>query len=257
MQPINARLPLPFIKMNKMGKILEYSHLAEEMFDIRSRNFIDIMDVESIRKLFTMTADEDGLFRLEVNLITNLGQIALFDIHMTPDEEGNANMILAPKERSNQKVLEKMEMLQQRVASTDFELFEQKEKMEQIIEKLNALSGPFLTLTEKIGYIPIFGDITPEKIFIIAENSLHTIFSGEYDEILVDLTAVGELPDNGLQKFTDFLKAVQLMTGNNITLIGIKPEQAERLNEYPLDGLVKFEHSLKTILEKLLKVRNL
>ena len=89
------------------------------------------------------------------------------------------------------------------------------------------LSGPFIPLTGTMGYIPLFGDLT-EKIHVISGNVLHSIFIGEYDDILVDLTSIANIEETGLHKFLiHILKTIHLINGNKVQLIGANPRIAK------------------------------
>lgn len=186
--------------------------------------------------------------KLELNMKTKDAPLALFDVHILWDSDDCANMIFLPKDSSNEVLMNKLLELQGRLASTDFELLEKKEELEQVLIRLNQLSGPFIPLSESMCLIPLFGDITADKINVISESCLKSVFAGEYDEILFDLTAVGEVEDKGIEKFTQLIKTLNFMTGSIIKLIGIKPNLAKVVNNYKLDEWVQLDQSLKQVL---------
>ncbi|WP_394137746.1 STAS domain-containing protein [Cytobacillus oceanisediminis] len=249
MQYFDQTLPLAFLKADRNGEILSYSTLARNSFDLSDGNLKGIIDEESIEKLVRYSR-EPGVepVILELNMKTKDAPLALFDVHILWDSDGCANMIFLPKDGSNEVLMKKLLELQGRLASTDFELLEKKEELEQVLLRLNQLSGPFVPLSESMCLIPLFGDITADKINVISESCLKSVFAGEYDEILFDLTAVGEVEDKGIEKFTQLIKTLNFMTGSIIKLIGIKPNLAKVLNNYKLDEWVQLDQSLKQVL---------
>src|SRR5690606_18264026 len=142
-------------------------------------------------------------------------------------------------------LIQKLSDIQQRLASSDFELLEKKEELENVLKRLDQLSGPFIPLSDTLCMIPLFGDITADKINTISESSLQSVFRGNYEVILFDLTAVGEVHEGGIEKFIQLVKTLNFMTGNVIKLIGIKPNLAKKLKHHDLDQWVQFNHSLK------------
>ncbi|MDG5472384.1 Stressosome protein rsbRB [Jeotgalibacillus sp. ET6] len=249
MQHFNEPLPLPFLKLDKEGNIIYYSTLALEHFDLQEDNIKSIVDEESYEKLLKYSSDHQTReLQMELVFKSRKTPLALYEVHMVWDDDLYANMLLVPKDGSNQLLVEKMAALQQRLASTDFELYEQREELEQILTRLHELSGPFIPLTDKMSLIPLFGDITEKKIHIISQSCLQSVFSGEYEDILIDFTAVGEVEVKGMEKFVLLLKTLHLMTGKKIKIIGIKPNTAKVLNQFSLDGCMEFDHSLKQVL---------
>ncbi|WP_264740166.1 STAS domain-containing protein [Cytobacillus firmus] len=249
MQYFDQPLPLAFLKADRNGKIVSYSTIARESFDLSEGHLKGIIDEESIEKLIQYSW-EPGVdpVKLELNMKTRETPITLFEVHIQWDSEDHANMLFLPKDSSNEGLMDKLMQLQQRLSSTDFELLEKKEELEQVLIRLNQLSGPFIPLSETLCLIPLFGDITPDKINVISESCLKAVFAGEYEEILFDLTAVGEIEGKGIEKFTQLIKTLNFMTGSIIKLIGIKPNLAKVLNNYKLDEWVQIDQSLKQVL---------
>ncbi|MGG3797560.1 STAS domain-containing protein [Metabacillus fastidiosus] len=249
MQYFDEQLPLPFLKTDRNGKILSYSNLASENFDLSSGRLNDLVDEENIEKLISYGKGPNFIpITIELNMKTKRNPLALFDVHIVWDRNDHANMIFLPKDSANEDLMEKLMELQERLASTDFELFEKKEELEKAFIRLNQLSGPFIPLSESMCLIPLFGNLTAEKINIISDGCLKSVFAGEYDEILFDLTAVGEVEEKGVEKFIQLIKTLNFMTGSIIKLIGIKPELAKVLNNYSFDEWSQINKSLKKVL---------
>ncbi|SIT91124.1 STAS domain-containing protein [Edaphobacillus lindanitolerans] len=246
MQDLDLPLPLPYLRVDREGKITGSSALAQERFDLSKGHINSIIDEESIKKLsqFRWVSGLDSV-KFELNMKTKDRALALFDVHLQWDLDDHANMILLPKDSANEKLTQKLMAIQHRLAETDFELLEKKEELEQVLRRLDELSGPFIPLSGELCMIPLFGDITADKINTISESCLQSVFKGNYEIILFDLTAVGEVRTDGVEKFIQLVKTLSFMTGNVIKLIGIKPDLAKVLNHYHLEQWVEFNHSLE------------
>ena len=246
MKQLNLTLPLPYLSVNRDGKIVSYSALADDWFDLSNGHIKSLVDEESISKLSRIGL-EPGLspIKMELNMITKEKPLELFDVHIQWDHENRASMIFLPKDSSNEELIEKLMNIQKRLASTDFELLEKKDELEQVLRRMDELSGPFIPLSDTLCVIPLFGDITSDKINTISDSCLQSVFRGNYEVILFDLTAVGEVHAEGITKFIQLVKTLNFMTGNVIKLIGIKPDLAKELNHHNLDQWVQFNHSLK------------
>ncbi|SEJ79830.1 rsbT co-antagonist protein RsbR [Bhargavaea ginsengi] len=246
MEQLTLPLPLPYLKVNRDGRIVAYSALAEDHFDLSSGHIRTLVDEESINKLDRISS-EAGLspVKMELNMKTNENPLGLFDVHLQWDSENQAGMIFLPKDSSNEELIQKLADIQNRLSSSDFELLEKKEELENVLKRMDRLSGPFIPLSDTLCLIPLFGDITADKINTISESCLQSVFSGSYEMVLFDLTAVGEVHADGIGTFIQLVKTLKFMTGNVIKLIGIKPNLAKELNRHDLDQWVQFNHSLK------------
>ncbi|OCA86148.1 STAS domain-containing protein [Bacillus sp. FJAT-27986] len=249
MQCIDTPLPLPYIVVDYNGKILQYNSLSSNLFNLDTLDISGIIYDESMNKLVKASLSNESTQQIEVNVHTKESSLVLFDVYLSDDSNGRMHILFVSKEKSNQLYLDKIIELQERLAHTDFELLEQKEKLEDVLMRLNKLSGPFIPLSKKMCYIPLFGDITSEKINLISEHVLHSVFNGEYQNILIDLTAVGEVQDDGINKLIDLIRTLRFMAGSKIQLIGIQPRLAKVLSTYELESIVEFKSSLQYILQ--------
>ena len=249
MQCIDTTLPLPYIVIDPYGKILQYNNLSYTLFNLDNSKITGIIDDESMNKLVKASLSNETIQPIEVNVHTKDSSLVLFDLYLSDDSNGRIHILFVSKEKNNQVYLDKINHLQERLAHTDFELFEQKEKLEDVLMRLNKLSGPFIPLSDKMCYIPLFGDITSEKINLISEHVLHSVFNGEYQKILIDLTAVGEVQDEGIKKLIDLFRTLRFMAGSKIQLLGIQPRLAKVLSTYELENMVEFKSSLQYILQ--------
>lgn len=242
-------LPLPYMELDHNGQVVECSVLTEEIFDLRTDRFFDLVDEESRPKLERAMACDNDIQHIEVSIATRKHKLELFDLHINNTEDGHV-ILFSSKHKTNASYIEKIQSLQNRLSSTDFKLYEQKEALVEALNRLDRLSGPFISLTEKVGYIPLFGDITAQKTEIIAGSCLQQVFNGDYTDVLIDLTAVGEIDVQGFHALLDLCRSLKFMTGNKAVLIGIKPEHAKKWNDFDFDGLVDFNQSLQKVLEQ-------
>ena len=246
-------LPLPYIKLDMSGRIIDYSALGKEMLDVDVLLFSDLVDNESKPKLEKAMAGGIGIHQTEIAIKTRNHPLELFDLHINNTEDGHV-LLLSSKQQSESAYMEKIQELQNRLSSTDFELYEKKEALEEILERLDKLSGPFIALTASIGYIPLFGDIAARKIEVISGSCQAHVFKGNYTNILIDCTAVGQVDEQGFNKLLEMIRSLNLMTGNKVVLIGINPEHAQKWSGYDFDELVHFNRSLQKALEQHLHV---
>ncbi|WP_424237886.1 STAS domain-containing protein [Bhargavaea ginsengi] len=246
MEQLTLPLPLPYLKVNRDGGIVGYSALAKDHFDLSSGHIRSLVDEESISKLGRMSSESGpDPVKMELNMKTKEHPLVLFDVHLQWGPDNQAGMIFLPKDSSNEELVQKLIGIQQRLASSDFELLEKKEELEGVLKRLDQLSGPFIPLSESLCMIPLFGDITADKINTISESCLQSVFRGNYEVILFDLTAAGKVSADGIERFTQLVKTLNFMTGDVIKLIGIKPNLAKELKHHDLDQWVQFNHSLK------------
>ncbi|MER2256740.1 MAG: hypothetical protein ABS933_16815, partial [Priestia megaterium] len=73
--------------------------------------------------------------------------------------------------RQDERIQELTSLVQdhrKRLADTDFELLEQKERLEKSLQKIKQLSASFIKLSSKVGLIPLFGDLDTD---LVAENT--------------------------------------------------------------------------------------
>ena len=143
-------LPLPYLELAKSGLIVDYSELAREIFDFSTDCFIDLVDEESRPKLARAMACDGEIQHIEVIIATRKNALELFDLHINNSEGGHI-ILLSSKQKTNAHYIEKIQELQNRLSNTDFELLEQKEALEEALERLDKLSGPFISLTETVG----------------------------------------------------------------------------------------------------------
>ncbi len=140
--------------------------------------------------------------------------------------------------------------LQNRLSSTDFELFEKKEELEKAFMEIDKLSGPFITLSAEVALIPMFGDITPRKINAIKENTLKSAYKHDLDTMLFDFTGAGSITREGLQQMESLFTALSYMGGIEAVIVGVKPEHAKQMNALNADEEFSFLSTLQEAMKK-------
>ncbi|WP_409299716.1 Stressosome protein rsbRB [Peribacillus sp. SCS-155] len=243
-------IPVPYIKTDRNGKIIGFSRAAMHMFPLKERSLYQIVDEFSVEKLTRALMKMDENYIMELNLNTKTSPTSLFEVHITRDPKGYYHFILNEKDTQIQLLANKLQDLQERLASTNLELFEKTMELESANYHLNELSGPFIPLTQNIGLVPLFGDITKEKVEIIGSNIESIIYEGEYDSILFDLTATGKFEKESIDALSSLFKKLQIIASPDITIIGTKPKHALAIKEFILDWNIHYIGSLQQALAK-------
>ncbi|GLY11756.1 STAS domain-containing protein [Pseudobacillus badius] len=244
----NQPLPIPYIQIDKEGNILTCSGAASRMFDLPADNIVALADVASKEKLVKFIVYQEEPCQFEVNLRTKTAPAQLFDIHLSWDGQANGHIALLPKDQQNEHLEERLLSLQNRLSSTNFELLAKKEELERALIRLRELSGPFIALSPTLAFIPLFGDITREKMESITKQALHTAYEGEYTHIAVDFTAVGQIEEEGVDKLLALFTMLQYMNGAKIEVVGMKPQHSQMLHSFHREWPFAFSPSLAYVL---------
>ncbi|CEG28823.1 hypothetical protein [Bacillus sp. B-jedd] len=249
--PINHDfLPVPYVRINPDGDIIGWSREAGGIFGLLDGLTISqLVDEESHGKLNEFIfAKADAV--VEVNMKTVEQPLALFSLRSKWDGNGTGHVVALPADKANEELVSRLTSLQSRLRNTDFELFEKKEQLEGAMNRLNQLSGPFIPISEKLALVPLFGDLTAEKMEAITANVIHSAYKGSYDNILFDFNATGLITDSGTQKLHNLFQTLTYMTSPTITIIGINPTQAKQLHQHGQSWPAQFQSTLQKVLEK-------
>ncbi|MDN4527281.1 STAS domain-containing protein [Fictibacillus fluitans] len=242
-------LPVPYFKINSDFQILNFSKQAEALFMVAEK-FTSMVDEESVAKLENFLQTPNVAQPMEVSLKTKNHPLELFDLYISWDHYLNGHLVCIKKNDQNKNLENMVYRLQNRLSSTDFELFEKKEELERAMEEIDRLSGPFISLSDEVALIPMFGDITPRKINSIRENTLKNAYRQDLDTILFDFTGVGSITLEGLEQMESLFRALSYMGGIESVIVGVKPEHARQMHE--LNSEVEFSF-LSTIQEAMKK----
>jgi rsbT co-antagonist protein RsbR len=247
---MNSGIPVPYLQMNIHGEIQFLSRKAKEMLydDVETIN--DCFDEDSHSKLNRHMIPFEGEKSFEANVKSKTQPFLLCDIYISW-EDHTAYVVFIPIGKHVEILEEKLSDLRLRLASTDFELFEKKEALEDAMKRLDELSGPFIPISEKIAFVPLFGDITESKMITVTGNALKAAYEGQYDEIFFDLSATGEIDEDGVKKLSELFRMLQYMNGKSVKILGVKPKHARQLNVFDVDWPVFYETSLKEVLRDI------
>ncbi|OCA80925.1 hypothetical protein [Pseudobacillus wudalianchiensis] len=250
MLPCNQPFPVPYIQIDKTGSILAYSETAAELFSMQEGNVLALVDEASKEKVRKFMFEQDESLTVEANLKTKINPIQLFDLHLSWDEQATGHIVLLSKEQRNGQLEDRLLALQERLSSTNFELLEKKDELEKTLVRLRELSGPFITLSAGLAFIPLFGDITKDKIEAIMGQALRSAYEGEYSRIAVDFTAVGKIEKEGVNKLLELFKMLKYMNGAQVEVVGMKPQHSQIMNSFQRDWPFSFAPSLAYILQE-------
>ncbi|MFG6497642.1 Stressosome protein rsbRB [Fictibacillus sp. UD] len=246
-------LPVPYVKINKDGVILIKSSRAADLLGMQVDTIRDCFDEESHNKLMKFMMPFSGEKTFEANIKAKDQPFLLCDVSISWEEEF-AHVVFIPTGKHVQGLEEKLLELRMRLSSTDFELFEKKEALEDAMKRLDELSGPFIPISEKMAFVPLFGDITESKMITVTGNALKVAYEGQFEEIFFDLSATGEMDESGVQKLSELFRMLHYMNGKPVKIIGVKPKHARQLNSLDVDWPVYFETSLKDVLIEHLQI---
>ncbi|UOQ46010.1 STAS domain-containing protein [Halobacillus salinarum] len=250
MKQVEFEFPLPYFIINKNFTIHSYSREAARLFQLQE-DFLQIVDEESRDKVKAWVIPEkiQTERNLEV-LLKPLNQLDPFvaDLYVNWTNDLYAQVVVVPKDEQVSKVAKSLAKLRTRLNDTNFELLEEKEKLEKAVQQNNKLSAPFIELTSTTAVVPLFGDLTWEKLDAVQENLLVAAQRKEKDRLLFDFTAVGNIKKDGIHVLISLMTALFYM-GTEVTVTGITPVQVKELYETNLPSRLQFIHSLESAIQ--------
>ncbi|GGF32283.1 hypothetical protein GCM10010954_34370 [Halobacillus andaensis] len=250
MKQAERSFPLPYFKINKNFIVQSFSKEASILCGT-PENLLDIVDEESVDKVKKWVSPDLHNSALEIHLKPLNGEVEPLtaDMYVTWNNDLYAEVIVMVKDEKLTKVTNTLHQLRSRLNETNFELLEEKEKLEEAIEQNNKLSAPFIELTNDTALIPLFGDLTSEKMQTVEDYLLQSSQKEDIDRLLFDFTAVGEMNREGVHVLANMMTSLFYM-GTEIIVIGVKPKQAKQLYELDVPLEVKFLHSLQQAISK-------
>lgn len=250
MKRVDHSFPLPVFTINKNFILQSYSKEAEDSFVI-TQNFLDLFDEGSLSKLKKWINPEVKKVTLEVQLkpFGNARNPVTCDLHVKWSNDLHAEVLLILKDDQMERVTTMMNQLRARLNDTNFQLLEEKEKLEEALELNNRLSAPFITLTEETALIPLFGDLSLDKMDVVEEPLLQRVNQGGIERVLLDFTAVGDIPKDGAQALKSLTASLFYM-GAAVVITGVRPEQVPKLQHIRFPIEVSYLHSLQQAIYK-------
>ena len=195
---------------------------------------------------------EDVHHNHEVELVlkTIHAPFALFNCSVTWEKE-TGHLVCIQQDQRIKNLEGLVQKHHERLATTNFELLEKKEEVEKAYIKIKELSIPYISLSDRSALIPIYGELDHSLLKERSEELMRTVYESDCDKIFFDFHTVSAVTERGISSFAGLVKMLTLM-GNQIFVIGIKPEHSAYLNNYDLGEKIIFESNLKEVLKKRL-----
>ncbi|WP_051348731.1 hypothetical protein [Peribacillus kribbensis] len=250
-------LPVPYLKVDSNFNIIGNSLEVLKYFEISRNKLTSLVDEGSVEKLYNNLFLSKDRRKIELNFLTKYETIELFDVFISFDYEDHCHMVLIPIGQKIEVLEDKLLGLQKRLLSTDFELYEKKEELESALERQNELSGPFIPLSQEMAFVPLFGDITGEKMRVLNPAIIKRAYEGSYQTILFDFTATGRFETHGIALLGELFQMLKIIGNGAIKIIGLNPNHAVQLNDSLTHWPVQYESTLKQVIKKVqLKQKN-
>lgn len=187
----------------------------------------------------------------ELNMKTKNNPSTMFEIYVRWVNQ-NVQILCYSIEEKMEGFLKRLKNLRDRLSETDFSLLKKKEELEKAFLKIEELSGPFISLNESLAIVPLFGNLTSEKVHAIESGILNSTYHTERDVIVFDFTAVGEMTETGCLKIQQLFQSLQLI-GPKVVISGIKPKQTMEINRHNWLQASSFVPSISEALKRNLK----
>lgn len=239
-------LPLPAYTLDRQLVIIEGSAEAIELFG-DCRIFTDIVDEESLKKAKTLLSSEVLQPKFELNFISRKGELFLADVYGKRSDSGSLSLVVVPKDNQLERVANQLAKLRERLRETDYDLFQEKERTVELLQRVRELSAPYIQLDANRLLVPLFGDLTEEQVQAFSPRLLANIYETRAETVIFDLTAMGKISDGGLQQFANLLQSLTIM-GTASIFTGVKPEHAKHLHQMQAKLPMRFLSSLQQVL---------
>lgn len=248
MNPISqlADWPVPLFKLNGRFEILDRSGKAEEMFG-KHQAFLELVDEDSRKKARQFLASSKGEAVFELTLIRADGDRILADVSSRWGGDGTCNVSVTAQSGHLQEVSNKLSSLRMRLNETNYDLLLEKERVQQLLQKVQELSAPSIELGSGYLLVPLFGDLDAGKTEALRPRLLNAIYEKDPDIVILDLTALEAVGSEGIKWLAELMQTLQIM-GIKGVLTGMKPQHAKLLHDHPAVGDLHFESSLESLL---------
>ncbi|MGK7376209.1 STAS domain-containing protein [Planococcus sp. 1R117A] len=239
-------LPLPALKVDNELSVIDYSIEALDLFG-ECHNFTDIVDEGSLQKALNLLSSDFLQQTFELNFISKKGDLLLADVYGKRNNPMGFSLVIVPKDNQLQHISDQLSKLRERLRETDYDLFQEKERTLELLQKVRELSAPCIHLDRNRLLVPLFGDLTEEQVLAFTPRLLANIYENQAETIIFDLTALGKIMDEGLQYLDALLQSLSIM-GTSSVFTGVKPEHAKRLYRIRTKQPMCFAASLQDVL---------
>ncbi|EIT86751.1 hypothetical protein A374_04234 [Fictibacillus macauensis ZFHKF-1] len=238
-------MPIPYFEIDKQFNILARSDQSVETF-LEKTNFLELVDAESKEKASLFLLSPEYHKEIELVLHTIATPFALFSCSIQWHEDVGHLVCLEQSEKL--KVLEeKVQHQSERLAQTNFELFEQKEQLEKSLKRVLELSAHFVHLSKSVGLVPFTGDLNEALITENKETLIQLVYDGALNSVFFDFSSVEKLTASGFEGFCELIRELNLV-GALCYVVGLKPEHAMLLKNKNIQDMTYFMRNLNEVI---------
>lgn len=241
-----AEWPLPAFQLNNSFAVVDYSQEAERLFG-KPGGFFELLDEGSRPKAERLLKTRDDNKPVELNFTTEAG-FFLADVYYRWDSDFSLNLVLVPKDGQMAAIAAQLDRLRDRLKETDYELLKEKERSDELLEKVRELSAPCIAIGGGYVLIPLFGNLDAKKVEAIRPYIVSRIYEYEAETVVVDLTAMGSVTQEGVNYLESLVQTLGVM-GIDAVITGVKPDHAQKLHLLKREMNLRFEASLESILK--------
>ncbi|MGX7595227.1 STAS domain-containing protein [Planococcus plakortidis] len=240
-----AEWPLPAFRLNNSFVVVDQSSEAEQLFGA-PETFFELLDEGSRPKAERLLKQRTKQKPVELNFMVGDG-LFLADVHYRWDSDFSLNLVLVPKDGQLDSITAQMVRLRGRLKETDYELLKEKERSDELLEKVRELSAPCIAIGGGYVLIPLFGNLDAKKVEAIRPYIVSRIYEYEAETVVVDLTAMGSVTQEGVNYLESLVQTLGVM-GIDAAITGVKPDHAQKLHLLKREMNLRFEASLESIL---------
>lgn len=239
-------LPLPAFRLNEKLSVVNCSDEARRLFGEIS-SFLEIVDEASANKAKKMLASGTVVEKFELNVIAQPSNLILADVFAKWDSQFSLSVILVPKDGKMERVIQQLGQLRSRLNETDYDLFLEKERTADLLQQVQELSAPCIQLDRDRLLIPLFGELSREKVEAVSSRLLENIYQVDAEMVILDFTAMTKITSQGLTSLESLLQTISVM-GTESIICGVKPIHAKKLHHLQSLLSVKFISSLQEVI---------
>jgi hypothetical protein len=112
-----------------------------------------------------------------------------------------AFLVIVRKDSQLEHVSSQRAKLRERLRETDDDLFQEKERTLELLQKVREFSAPCIQLDRNRLLVPLFGELTEEQVLAFTPRLLANIYEHQTETVVFDLTALGAIISLRCRKF--------------------------------------------------------
>lgn len=247
-------LPLPAYQLNEKLSVVSCSEEALQLFG-ETASFLDIVDSGSAIKAERLLKEKVVEGEFELNLKLGQEGLLLVDVFARWNSQFSLSVILVPKDDRLSSISEQLNQLRSRLQETNYDLFLEKERTTELLQQVQELSAPCIQLDCSRLLIPLFGELSREKVEAISPRLLENIYQVNAETVILDFTAMTKITGQGLISLEALLQTFCIM-GTEGIICGVKPVHAKKLHHLQSRISMKFVSSLQEVLAQPIETSN-